>query len=108
MASLFSFCGMELPEGFEPADQSVQILSQEAAEYAVTTIRDPFTGDYNRIAQAYHLIFDFLNASGLKKKYSEKILPTFERVYERDGISYMDVYVHCDCEEKTSKTIHLT
>lgn len=99
--------GCVLPEGFEPADQSVQILSQEAAEYAVTTIRDPFTGDYNRIAQAYHLIFEYLSASGFKKKYSEKILPTFERVYKKGGITYMDVYIHCESGGKVSKTIQL-
>ena len=97
-----------LPQGFEPVCEGVQIISQETADYAVMTIQDPYAAGYNRISQAYHLIFEFLNASGLKKKYSEKILPTFERVYEKDGIPCMDLYVHCDCEEKTSKTIHLT
>ena len=103
-----SVSGCILPEGFKPVCDSVQIISQETADYAVMTIRDPYAAGYNRISQAYHLIFDFLNASGLKKNYSEKILPTFERVYERDGISYMDVYIHCDCEDKIMKTIHFT
>ncbi len=97
-----------LPEGFDPPSGGAQIISQETADYAVMTIQDPYAAGYNRISQGYHLIFEFLNASGLKKKYSEKILPTFERVYEKDGIPCMDLYVHCDCEEKTSKPIHLT
>ena len=97
-----------LPDDFEATDDSAQIIRQEAADYAVMTIRDPFAGSYNRIAQAYHLIFEYLSASGFKKKYSEKVLPTFERVYEKDGVTYMDVYIHCDCGGKISNTIQLT
>ena len=97
-----------LPDGFEPETEHVQIISQETADYAVITIQDPYAAGYNRIAQAYHLIFEFLSASGFKKKYSEKILPTFERVYSKGGITYMDVYIHCDCGGKVSNTIQFT
>ena len=101
-------CSYILPEGFEPTAEGVQIIQQEAADYAVLTIRDPYAAAYNRIPQAYHLIFEYLSASGYRKKHSEKILPTFERVYEKDGITYMDVYVHCDCGNKTLNPIQLT
>lgn len=97
-----------LPEGFEAESNGAQIIQQETADYAVVTIRDPFSGSYNRIAQAYHMIFEYLSASGFKKKYSDKILPTFERVYEQEGMTYMDVFVHCDCGGKISNTIQLT
>ena len=91
-----------LPEGFDPAPDGVQIRRQETAEYAVMTIRDPFASGYNRISQAYHLIFEFLSASGFKKKHNDKILPCFERVYEKEGITYMDVFIHCDSGGKFS------
>lgn len=101
-------CACILPDGFSDAAENVQIIRQEAAEYAVTTIRDPFAGTYNRISQAYHLIFEYLSANGFRKKHSEKVLPCFERVYEKDGTTYMDVFIHCDCGGKTSNTIQLT
>ena len=97
-----------LPEGFETVSGDVQIICQESADYAVLTIRDPYAASYNRVAQAYHLIFEYLAANGFRKRYSEKILPTFERVYERDGITYMDVFIHCDSGGKISNTIQLT
>ena len=100
--------GCVLPEGFEPVTDGVQIISQETAEYAVTTIRDPFAGSYNRIAQAYHLIFEYLSGNGFKKKYSEKILPAFERIYEKGGTTYMDVYIHCESGGNASNFIQLT
>ena len=97
-----------LPEGFIPDSDGVQIVEQDSADYAVITIRDPYAIAYNRVAQAYHLIFDYLSANGFKKKHSDKVLPCFERVYTKDGVTYMDVYIHCDCGGKISNTIQLT
>lgn len=94
-----------LPEGFEA--EGIQTQQQETAEYAVMTIRDPFAAGYNRVPQAYHLIFEFLSASGFKKKHSDKVLPCFERVYDKAGITYMDVFIHCDSGGKFSNTIQL-
>lgn len=97
--------GCILPEGFDTPAEDIQIIQQETAEYAVTTIPDPFAPGFNRIAQAYHVIFDYLSSSGFKKKHSEKVLPCFERVYEKDGITYMDLFIHCDSGGKFSNTI---
>ena len=101
-------CCCVLPDGFETDTPGAQILEQQTAEYAVVTIRDPYAASYNRISQAYHLIFEYLSANGFRKQYNEKILPTFERVYEKDGTTYMDVFVHCDSGGTPSNTIQLT
>ncbi len=100
--------GCVLPEGFETDTEDVQIICQDTAEYAVITVRDPYASSYNRIAQAYHTVFDYLSANGFRKCYHEKILPSFERVYESDGITCMDIYIHCDSGEKSSNIIELT
>ena len=97
-----------LPDSFASEETGIQIYRQPTAEYAVMTLRDPYAASYNRISQAYHLIFEYLSANGFKKQYNEQILPTFERVYEKDGTVCMDVFVHCDSSGKASNIIQLT
>ena len=98
-------CCCLLPEGSEPDTDGMQIMQQETADYAVMTIREPKDTTYNKVSQAYHLIFEYLNANGFKKKHSQKILPAFELTYKKDGIDYMDIFVHCDSGGKISNTI---
>lgn len=85
-----------LPQEFEPSCGGAEIVCQEAADYAVMTIRDPFAAPFRRIPQAYQLILEFLSSNGYKKKYRENILPCFEWVYEKDGVTCMDVFIHCE------------
>lgn len=89
-----------LPEGFEPNCPGVQISSQEAADYAVMTIRDPFAAAFDRIPHAYQLILEYLSCNGIKKNLKHDILPCFEYVYEKDGTVFMDVFIHCDSTAK--------
>lgn len=90
-----------LPEGFEPCCQGVEIASQETADYAVMTVRDPFAAAFERIPHAYQMILEYLRSNGIRKSAKSGILPCFEYVYEKDGISYMDVYIHCEDAVKT-------
>lgn len=85
-----------LPDGFEPACGGAEIARQDAAAYAVISIRDPFKAAFERIPHAYKLLLDYLNGSGFKENTSDTVLPCFERVYRRDGLEYMDVYVHAN------------
>lgn len=100
-------CAYILPEGFEPSGDGVQLVHQETADYAVMTIRDPFAADPGRVSQAYHLIFEYLTVNGFKKKHSDKVLPTFQRIYEKDGTTYMDLFIHCDCGGKYNEFINM-
>ena len=84
-----------LPEGFTPTCPGVEIAQQEDAHYAVMTIRDPFAAAFDRIPHAYQLILEYLGSNGFKKKHKEGILPCFEWVYEKDGVTCMDVFIHC-------------
>lgn len=85
-----------LPEGFEPGCPGVQVVTQDSADYAVMTIRDPFSAAFDRIPRAYQLILEYLNCNGFKKNAHKGVLPCFEYVYEKEGTVYMDVFIHCD------------
>ncbi len=97
-----------LPEGFEPEDTAVQLVAQDTADYAVMTVRDPFAASFRRIPHAYQLILEYLSRNGIRKKYREDILPCFEWVYEKEGTTYMDVFIHCDGGTKAGNFISFT
>lgn len=90
-----------LPDGFETDCPGVEYADQKEAAYAVITIYDPFTDAFVRIPNAYKKVFEFLQANGFREKPREDVLSCFEYVYEKDGTTCMDVYVHPDSVSKT-------
>ena len=90
-----------LPEGFETSCPGVEYALQEEAEYAVITVYNPFAAAFERIPNAYKRILEFLQANGFREKPRENILSCFEHVYEKEGITCMDVYIHVDSVSKT-------
>jgi len=44
---------------------------------------------------------EYLQANGFKEKAHPDVLSCFEHEYEKDGVSYMDVYIHVDSVAKT-------
>lgn len=90
-----------LPEGFETVCPGVEYADQEEAEYAVITVYDPFAAAFERIPNAYKKVLEFLGANGFREKPRENVLPCFEHVYERNGVTCMDVYLHVDSTSKT-------
>ena len=89
-----------LPEGFETCCPGVEYANQEDADYAVITIYDPFIAAFERIPNAYKKILEFLQANGFREKPKDGILSCFEHVYEKEGITCMDVYIHVDSVSK--------
>lgn len=90
-----------LPDGFEPACPGVEFANQAEADYAVITIYDPFVSAFERIHNAYKRIMDYLQANSFKEKPKRDVLSCFEYVYEQNGITCMDVYIHVDSVSKT-------
>lgn len=90
-----------LPEGFETDCPGVEYADQEEADYAVITVYDPFAAAFERIPNAYKRIMAFLQANGFREKPKEGILSCFEYVYEKDGITCMDVSIHVDSVSRT-------
>ncbi|MGN0599000.1 MAG: helix-turn-helix domain-containing protein [Oscillospiraceae bacterium] len=90
-----------LPDGFETDCPGVEYADQEEADYAVITIYDPFASAFERIPNAYKKVLEYLQANGFREKPKEGILSCFERVYEKDGVTCMDVYLNVDSVSKT-------
>jgi len=92
--------GWILPEGFEPRCPGVEIYRQEAARYARITVHDPFKSAFDRIPKGYQRILEYLGANGFKESHGIDYLGCFEEVYEKDGETCMDIYIHADCVAK--------
>ena len=90
-----------LPEGFETGCPGVEYADQEEADYAGITVYDPFAAAFERIPNAYKKIMEYLQVNGFREKPREGILSCFEHVYEKDGITCMDVYIHVDGVSRT-------
>lgn len=90
-----------LPEGFETELPGVEYADQQAADYAVITVYDPFKAPFERIPNAYKRIMAHLQANGFREKPREDVLPCFEREYGKDGVTRMDVYIHVDAVSRT-------
>ena len=75
-----------LSEGFETTCPGVEFADQEEADYAVITIYDPFAAAFERIPNAYKKILESLSC--------------FEYVYDKEGMTCMDVYMHVDSVAK--------
>ncbi|MBQ7898734.1 MAG: helix-turn-helix transcriptional regulator [Bacteroidales bacterium] len=89
--------GWILPEGFDPKCSGVEIYKQDEAQYARITVHDPFQAAFERIPKGYQRIMDYLGANGFKENHGTEFLSCFEEVYEINGETCMDIYVHADC-----------
>lgn len=90
-----------LPDGFETDCFGVEYAYQIEADYAVITIYNPFIAAFERIRNGYKRIMEYLQANGFKEKPKDDVLSCFEYVYEQNGITCMDVYIHVDSVSKT-------
>lgn len=92
--------GWILPEGFEPKCPGVETYKQDEAQYAKITVHNPFQAAFDRIPKGYQRILEYLGANGFKENHGTEFLGCFEEVYEKDGETYMDIYIHADCVGK--------
>lgn len=92
--------GWILPDGFESRCCGVEVYKQGETNYARLTITDPFQSAFDRIPKAYQRILSFLGANGFKESHGTEYLGCFEEVYEKNSVTYMDVYIHADCVGK--------
>ena len=83
-----------LPEGFQTNCPGVEYAENKEAEYAVITVTEPMVRPFERIPAGYKLIMEFLQANNFKDKQCDDIIGCFEHEYEKDGVWYMDIYVH--------------
>lgn len=82
-----------IPEDFNTNCSEIEVMTQTDQQYAVITIIEPFKAPFTLIPNAYKTLMRYMDVNNFKHKQTKDVLPCFEKVYEKDGISYMDVYI---------------
>jgi virulence-associated protein VagC len=85
-----------LPSDLELTCDNLEVIFQENQKYVIITIKEPFNAPFSLIPNAYKTLMLYMEVNGIKHKQTKETLSCFEKVYERDGISYMDVYIAAD------------
>lgn len=85
-----------IPDGFVTNQPGVEYAENDEADYAVITITDPFSQPFEKIPNGYKYIMEYLHANNFKKKQQENVISCFEHEYKKNGVTYMDIYVHVD------------
>lgn len=85
-----------LPENFKTSCCGVRYSENKEADYVVITIKEPFIQPFERIPNAYKLLLEYINANNIRGKHQEDILSCFEYEYQKNGTTFMDVFIHVD------------
>lgn len=80
-----------LPKDFK-SECSKKII-QNSKRYGVITIKEPFKAPFVLIPNAYKTLMCYMEVNNLKHKENKEVLSCFEKEYEKEGISYMDIYI---------------
>jgi len=80
-----------IPEDFTPMCKGAEITILKADTYAMITIKDPFKNPFIVIPKAYQHLMEYAKKNHCQPTNWDERL-AFEEVYEKDGITYMDVY----------------
>ncbi|WP_032123381.1 helix-turn-helix domain-containing protein [Clostridium amazonitimonense] len=82
-----------LPLNFEIGNNNLEVITQKEQHYAIITIKEPFIEPFSLIPNAYKTLMIYMEVNCYKHKKGKDIIHCFEKVYEKDGICYMDVYI---------------
>ncbi len=83
-----------IPADFAPKCDGAELVWQEGGKYAVITITEPFKAAFTLIPNAYKTILDHLREKNIPmREESQTQSFCFERVYVKNGIEFMDVFI---------------
>lgn len=80
-----------IPENF--SDDCPEEIIQEHHQYVAITIKEPFKAPFTLIPNAYKTLIRYMEVNSLNHKQNKEGLSCFEKEYNKDGVSYMDVYI---------------
>lgn len=80
-----------IPKDFSPTCS--EKITQPDQQYVVITIRESFKSPFAMIPNAYKTLIRYMEVNGLRHKQNKEVLSCFEKEYNKEGISYMDVYI---------------
>ena len=83
-----------VPAAFTPACEGAELVWQEAGKYIAITITEPMSAAFELIPNAYKVLLQYLKENKLAiKPENQQETMCFERIYVKDGVEYMDVYI---------------
>lgn len=83
-----------VPADFTPACEGAELVWQESGKYAVITITEPMSAAFELIPNGYKVLLNYLKEHKLAMKpENQQETACFEKVYVKDGVEYMDIYI---------------
>lgn len=79
-----------LKEGFTP--EGLPVMEQKAQKYAAITIKQPETAPFVLIPNGFKTLSSYVEVNGLKYVNHHNCIESFEKLYKKDGVEYMDIY----------------
>lgn len=70
-----------------------ELMTQPGLAYAAITIENPSENPFSLIPNAYKTLLRYIEVNGYKENKAQDIINCFEKEYEKNGRSYMDVYI---------------
>jgi len=83
-----------VPADFSTNCEGAEFVWQEAGKYAVITITEPMSAAFELIPNGYKVLLNYMKEKKLiLKPENQQETFCFEKVYVKDGIEYMDIYI---------------
>lgn len=83
-----------VPADFTPACEGAELVWQESGKYAVITITEPMDAAFELIPNGYKVLLNYMKEHKLAMKpENQQDTACFEKVYVKDGVEYMDIYI---------------
>lgn len=83
-----------IPSDFSPRCEGAELVWQEGGSYAAITITEPFKAAFTLIPNAYKTVLDYLREKNIPMREESTTQSfCFERVYVKNGVEYMDVFI---------------
>ncbi len=83
-----------VPADFTPACEGAELVWQESGKYAVITITEPMSAAFELIPNGYKVLLNYMKEHKLAiKPENQQETACFEKVYVKDGVEYMDIYI---------------
>lgn len=83
-----------IPADFSTDCEGAEFVWQETGKYAVITITEPMSAAFELIPNGYKILLHYIKENKLSMKpENQQEAACFEKVYVKDGVEYMDIYI---------------
>lgn len=83
-----------VPADFTTDCEGAEFVWQEAGKYAMITITEPMSAAFELIPNGYKILLNYIKEKKLAMKpENQKETACFEKIYVKEGIEYMDIYI---------------